>query len=116
MHWDVWPSGWLDAAADCTSALWCFLPLRQFAAPPYRGREFAAAGWRLSQDLEPAHDVAADHLTWEKHNGSSFAADRFRRVHEIVTHDLPACGQATVVLLILHVLFPKCQRSVKAQG
>jgi site-specific DNA-methyltransferase (adenine-specific) len=86
LRWDRWPAGWLDAAAECTSALWCFLPLRQFALPPYRGREFAAAGWRLSQDLEPAHEAAADHLTWEKHNGSSFAADRFRRVHETITH------------------------------
>jgi site-specific DNA-methyltransferase (adenine-specific) len=86
LRWDRWPAGWLDAAAGCTSAMWCFLPLRQFAMPPYRGHEFAAAGWRLSQDLEPALDLAADHLTWEKHNGSSFAADRFRRVHEIATH------------------------------
>ena len=65
LRWDRWPTGWLDAAAGCASALWCFLPLRQFAMPPYRGREFAAAGWRLSQDLEPTHDSAADQLTWE---------------------------------------------------
>jgi site-specific DNA-methyltransferase (adenine-specific) len=96
LRWDRWPAGWLDAAADCTTAMWCFLPLRQFAAPPYRGREFAAAGWRLSQDLEPAHDLAADHLTWEKHNGSSFAADRFRRVHETVTHCYRGRWGATV--------------------
>ena len=86
LRWDRWPAGWLDAAAACSSALWCFLPLRQFATKPYRGREFAAAGWRLSQDLEPDLGYSADHLTWEKHNGSGFAADRFRRVHETVTH------------------------------
>lgn len=85
LHWDRWPAGWLDAAG-CAPAMWCFLPLRQFAMPPYRGREFTAAGWRLSQDLEPALDTDHDHVTWEKHNGSGFAADRFRRVHETVTH------------------------------
>jgi site-specific DNA-methyltransferase (adenine-specific) len=66
--------------------MWCFVPLRQFAMPPYRGREFTSAGWRLSQDLEPVTGTDDDHWTWEKHNGSGFATDRFRRVHETVTH------------------------------
>jgi site-specific DNA-methyltransferase (adenine-specific) len=86
LTWDRWPTGWLTAAAGCAASMWCFLPLRQFAMPPYRGREFTAAGWKLSQDLEPALDSAHDHLTWEKHNGSGFATDRFRRVHETITH------------------------------
>jgi site-specific DNA-methyltransferase (adenine-specific) len=38
-----------------------------------RGHEFA--GWKFS------HDVV-----WEKHNGSGFHNDRFRRVHEHATH------------------------------
>jgi site-specific DNA-methyltransferase (adenine-specific) len=33
------------------------------------------AGWKLAQDV-----------VWEKHNGSGFAADRFKRVHELVLH------------------------------
>jgi site-specific DNA-methyltransferase (adenine-specific) len=33
------------------------------------------ASWKLSQDV-----------IWEKHNGSSFHADRFRRVHEQAAH------------------------------
>ncbi len=37
--------------------------------------EFSEWGWKLSQDV-----------IWEKHNGSSFHADRFRRVHEQVAH------------------------------
>ncbi|MEU7874284.1 site-specific DNA-methyltransferase [Dactylosporangium sp. NPDC049140] len=86
LPWDRWPTGWLSAAAECTSSLWCFLPLRQFAVPPLRGAEFAAAGWRLSQDLEPDLDTEHDHWTWAKHNGSGFATDRFRRVHETMTH------------------------------
>lgn len=24
LRWDRWPAGWLDAAADCASAMWCF--------------------------------------------------------------------------------------------
>lgn len=40
----------------------------------------AVAGHRTRLDEDH------DHLTWEKHNGSSFAADRFKRVHEPVSH------------------------------
>jgi site-specific DNA-methyltransferase (adenine-specific) len=39
------------------------------------GPEFAASDWKLSQDV-----------IWEKHNGSGFAADRFKRVHETAAH------------------------------
>jgi site-specific DNA-methyltransferase (adenine-specific) len=80
LAWDRWADGWLEVAAQVTRSMWCFLPLRQFAEPPYRGIEFHAAGWRLSQDIE------AEHAVWEKHNGSSFHADRFKRVHEIAAH------------------------------
>jgi site-specific DNA-methyltransferase (adenine-specific) len=80
LAWDRWPDGWLEVAAAVSRSMWCFLPLRQFAEPPYRGREFRGAGWRLSQDIE------AEHMVWEKHNGSSFHADRFKRVHEIACH------------------------------
>jgi site-specific DNA-methyltransferase (adenine-specific) len=80
LAWDRWPDGWLDVAASVTRSMWCFLPIRQFAEPPYRGTEFRAAGWRLSQDIE------GEHMVWEKHNGSSFHADRFKRVHEIACH------------------------------
>lgn len=80
LEWDRWPDGWLEAAAAVSRSMWCFLPLRQFAEPPYRGIEFRGAGWRLSQDIE------AEHAVWEKHNGSGSAADRFKRVHEIACH------------------------------
>jgi site-specific DNA-methyltransferase (adenine-specific) len=36
-------------------------------------------GWRLAQDV-----------IWEKHNGSGFDTDRFRRVHEQIAHYYPA--------------------------
>jgi DNA modification methylase len=70
LPWDRWPDGWLDVAARATSSLWCFGSLRMYLK---HADEFA--GWKLSQDV-----------IWEKHNGSGFAADRFKRVHEQPTH------------------------------
>lgn len=75
LEWDRWPDGWLETAASVSRSMWCFLPLRQFAEPPFRGTEFRAAGWKLS------HDGA-----WEKANGTGFAADRLKGVHEIFHH------------------------------
>jgi site-specific DNA-methyltransferase (adenine-specific) len=73
--WDRWPEGWLTDVAGVANSMWCWLPFRQFAESPYRGVEFAAAGWRLS------HDIA-----WEKNTGSGANADRLRRVHEPAAH------------------------------
>ncbi|MER6601138.1 DNA-methyltransferase [Streptomyces parvus] len=70
LAWDRWPDGWPTLAAANTNSMWCFGSMRMFLD---RRDEFTA--WRLSQDV-----------VWEKHNGSGFAADRFKRVHEIATH------------------------------
>jgi site-specific DNA-methyltransferase (adenine-specific) len=70
LAWDRWPDGWPTLAAGVASSMWCFGSMRMFLD---RRDEFAA--WKLSQDV-----------IWEKHNGSSRAADRFRRVHEVATH------------------------------
>jgi len=70
LAWDKWPPGWIDAVAGVTSSMWCFGTLRMFLA---HGPEFA--DWRMS------HDVV-----WRKHNGTGFQADRFRCVHELVSH------------------------------
>jgi site-specific DNA-methyltransferase (adenine-specific) len=72
LAWDSWPDGWLEVAATVSRSLWCFGPMRLFGG---RWAEFTGAGWKFSQDV-----------VWEKHNGSGFARDRFRRVHESVTH------------------------------
>lgn len=72
LPWDRWPDGWLTVAAGVASSLWCFGTLRMYLK---HGAECAAAGWLLSQDV-----------IWEKHNGSGFARDRFKRVHEQPTH------------------------------
>lgn len=72
LEWDVWPYGWLEAVAPVSRSLWCFGSMRMFLE---HGGEFTASRWKLSQDL-----------IWEKHNGSGFDTDRFKRVHESVTH------------------------------
>lgn len=72
LPWDRWPDGWVDVAAVAARSLWCFGSMRMFLN---HRDEFRDAGWRLSQDV-----------IWEKHNGSTFAADRLKRVHETVTH------------------------------
>ena len=71
LQWDRWPVGWLEAASPASSALWCFGSLRTFGM---HWPEFLNASWTYSQDV-----------IWEKHNGSGFHADRFRRVHEHAT-------------------------------
>jgi len=70
LPWDRWPDGWPAVVAGASRSMWCFGSLRMWLD---RRDEFA--GWRYGQDI-----------VWEKHNGSSFAADRFRRVHETAVH------------------------------
>jgi site-specific DNA-methyltransferase (adenine-specific) len=50
--------------------MWCFGSMRMFTD---RWSEFA--GWRLSQDV-----------VWRKQMGTGLSRDRFRRVHEFVSH------------------------------
>ncbi|MBW9093135.1 site-specific DNA-methyltransferase [Microbacterium jejuense] len=71
LAWDRWADGWLSDAARVTDTLWCWGSFRMFHD---HAAEFAA-DWKLAQDR-----------VWEKHNGSSLANDRFRRVHELATH------------------------------
>jgi site-specific DNA-methyltransferase (adenine-specific) len=68
LDWDRWPNGWPEKVPG--RSLWCFGSMRMFLD---RRDEFAS--WKLSQDV-----------VWEKHNGSGFHADRFRRIHEHAVH------------------------------
>ncbi|HEY9416990.1 MAG TPA: DNA methyltransferase, partial [Pseudonocardia sp.] len=70
LTWDRWPDGWPQLAATVASSMWCFGSMRMFLD---RAHEFTS--WKLSQDV-----------VWEKANGTGFATDRFKRVHEIATH------------------------------
>jgi site-specific DNA-methyltransferase (adenine-specific) len=72
LAWDRWPDGWLETAGAVASSLWCFGSLRMFMQ---QSDQFRAASWRLSQEV-----------VWEKHNGSGFQNDRFKRVHELASH------------------------------
>jgi site-specific DNA-methyltransferase (adenine-specific) len=68
--WDCWPLDWPMHVRRClkrSGSMWVFGSQRMFW--DHRD-EFE--GWSFAQDV-----------IWEKHNGSSAAADRFRRVHEI---------------------------------
>ena len=70
LQWDRWPDSWPQAVAQQvprSAPLWCFGSLRMFLD---RSDEFAQ--WSIAQEV-----------VWEKHNGSNFHADRFRRVHEL---------------------------------
>lgn len=69
LEWDHWIDGWPQAVARVlkpTGSMWVFGSMRMFMD---RRDEFK--GWKIAQDI-----------VWEKHNGSSFHNDRFRRVHE----------------------------------
>ena len=56
---------------NAQGSLWCFGSMRYLLAHHF-------AGWKFAQDL-----------VWEKHNGSNFHNDRFRRVHEHLIHLYP---------------------------
>ena len=71
--WDKQVTGWEKIAAAAlkpSGSLWLFGSLRSLMRV---GDTLRAAGFRYAQDI-----------VWEKHNGSAFHADRFKRVHEHV--------------------------------
>ena len=76
LEWDVPVENWLSLVRPLlapSASLWCFGSMRMFLA-----EAGAFAAWHLAQDI-----------VWEKHNGSSLHADRFRRVHEHVLQFYP---------------------------
>lgn len=71
LAWDKRVAGWpseVRRVLKPTGSMWVFGSQRMFLES---AGEFA--GWRFAQDV-----------IWEKHNGSGFHADRFKRVHEHV--------------------------------
>lgn len=73
LPWDKWVDGWPEAVSRVlkpSGSMWVFGTFRMFTS---HWSEFS--NWNLAQDV-----------IWEKHNGSGFATDRFRRVHEQVAH------------------------------
>lgn len=71
LAWDRRVHGWLKvahASLKPSGSLWLFGSMRSFLGS---STEVARARFRYAQDI-----------VWEKHNGSGFHADRFKRVHE----------------------------------
>lgn len=79
LSWDRSPArGWLANVRPYlapSGSVWFFASLRYLLAL----QPEIAAAWQVAQDL-----------VWEKHNGSSFHADRFKRVHEHAVQLYPA--------------------------
>lgn len=71
LAWDVPPDGWVPLL-DAPQA-WVFGSARMMIHGAFG--PLLETGWRFGQDL-----------IWRKHNGSSFHADRFKRVHEHLVH------------------------------
>lgn len=69
LGWDRPVAGWLDLIE--APQLWCFGSMRFWLE---HGADFRE-GWTYAQEI-----------VWEKHNGSGFHADRFKRVHELAVH------------------------------
>ncbi len=72
LSWDKMVRGWERVARDAlkpTGSMWVFGSLRFFMLAH---RAIRRAGLRVTQEI-----------VWEKHNGSGFHADRFKRVHEL---------------------------------
>lgn len=69
LEWDRQVSGWMNAAAAVTRSVWCFGSFRFFMKLVRSGE---CRDWNHAQEI-----------VWEKHNGSGFLDDRFKRVHEL---------------------------------
>ena len=77
LDWDVPSIDWLDLLLPLlkpSGSLWCFGSMRYFLANASAFRRH----WNFAQEI-----------VWEKHNGGGHHSDRFRRVHETLTHWYP---------------------------
>jgi site-specific DNA-methyltransferase (adenine-specific) len=72
LKWDNQVAGWMWRLNNVAISLWCFGSLQMFMDMAQCGE---IGEWKRSQEI-----------VWEKHNGSSFHADRFKRVHELAAH------------------------------
>lgn len=69
LPWDKMVDGWVSVAFErlkATGSLWVFGSMRSL----------------LAGGISPMRFRYAQDIVWEKHNGSGFHADRFKRVHE----------------------------------
>jgi site-specific DNA-methyltransferase (adenine-specific) len=76
LPWDQCVAGWEAACYRVlkpSGSLWCFGSLRFFME---HRADFA--GWKMAQEV-----------VWQKHNGSGFDTDRFKRTHELAVQFYP---------------------------
>lgn len=76
LAWDRRVRGWVTAVLPClkpSGSLWAFGSLRSFLAN--------------RSELEPVRLI--QDVIWEKHNGTNFHNDRFKRVHEQIAQFIP---------------------------
>lgn len=105
LGWDRSPArGWLARVRPFlapSASVWFFASLRYLLALAPE----MADGWSVAQEI-----------VWEKHNGSSFHADRFKRVHEFAVQLYPS----TVPWAAIHkapVMVPEATaRTVRRKG
>lgn len=102
LDWDKRVKGWQIIAAKIlkpTASLWVFGSLRYFMA---ESQIFEKVGLRYAQEV-----------VWEKHNGSGFHADRFKRVHELAVQFYRADAPWSGVWNDIQTTPDAVQRSVK---
>jgi site-specific DNA-methyltransferase (adenine-specific) len=75
LEWDQAEVAWLSSMNRLVArhgSVWSFGSLKYLA---WLLRSAGMSSWRQAQEI-----------VWEKHNGSNFHADRFKRVHELIVH------------------------------
>lgn len=73
LEWDTVELAWLsamDRTINASGSIWSFGSLRYLACLL---KSTGMQAWKQAQEI-----------VWEKHNGSNFHADRFKRVHELI--------------------------------
>ena len=102
LTWDKICEGWEEVARTRlkrSGSLWVFGSMRAFMKC---NASLAQAGFRYAQDI-----------VWEKHNGSGFHADRFKRVHEHAVQFYMASTPWRDVYNEVQVTMDAIQRTVK---
>jgi site-specific DNA-methyltransferase (adenine-specific) len=104
LEWDERDLTWLERCGMVLrpeGTVWCFGSMKTFML---QGRAIESLGWTVAQDL-----------VWQKHNGSNFAADRFRRVHEHVVHLFRGRWDAVHKAPVMHMDHTR-KRQIRRKG
>jgi site-specific DNA-methyltransferase (adenine-specific) len=101
LAWDRSPAfGWLARVKPLlkpSGSVWTFASLRYLLA-----LQPELAAWNLAQEV-----------VWEKHNGSSFHADRFKRVHEYAVQLYPSDAKWAAIHKVPVMVAEATKRTVR---